>query len=222
VDPATLTFIRLNGDDEFDTEELLAYELGYRLQPTSWLFLDVAAFYNHYTNLLSLEPGAPRIDTDPPPPRVILPFFIRNKIHGEVYGVELAADWQPFAWWRVSSAYAYLQINLRQDADSMDLSTARIIEGASPHHQVSLRSFMNLPGHLEFDLVWRYVDDLPSLGVDSYLNLDVRLAWRPLPTLSVAVVGQNLLEKHHLEFVGGASGNTEVERGVYGKVVWRW
>jgi iron complex outermembrane receptor protein len=222
VDPETLTFIRVNGDEEFDTEELLAYELGYRLQPTSWLFLDVAAFYNRYTDLLSLEADAPLVETTPPPPRVILPFFLRNKLHGEVYGVELAADWQPFTWWRVSSTYAYLQIDLRQDADSMDLSTARTIEGASPHHQVSLRSFMNLPGHLELDLVWRYVGDLPSLDVDSYLSLDLRLAWRPLSTLSVEVVGQNLLEAHHLEFVGGGSGNTEVERGIYGKIVWRW
>ena len=168
------------------------------------------------------EPGAPRLETTPPPSRVILPFLTGNTLHGEIYGVELAVDWQPFAWWRMSGAYSYLQINLRRDADSMDTTTVRSTEGASPHHQISLRSFMHLPGHLELDLVWRYVDNLPSVGVDSYFSLDVRLAWQPLPNLTVAVVGQNLLEEHHLEFAGGSSGNTEVERGVYGKVVWRW
>ena len=104
----------------------------------------------------------------------------------------------------------------------MDAVTIRSLEGASPHHQVSLRSFMDLPGHLELDLVWRYVDHLSSLRVDSYVNLDVRLGWRLLPNLTVAVVGQNLPADHHLEFGGDTAGNTKVERSIYGKVTWQW
>ena len=53
-------------------------------------------------------------------------------------------------------------------------------------------------------------------------RLDARLGWRPLPSLTIAVVGQNLLTDHHAEFGGGSSGTTEIERSVYGKVVWRW
>jgi iron complex outermembrane receptor protein len=81
---------------------------------------------------------------------------------------------------------------------------------------------MTLPGQVEFDLVWRYVDDLPSQDMASYHTLDARLGWHPLPSLTVAVVGQNLLTDRHAEFGGGSSGPTEIERGVYGKVVWRW
>jgi iron complex outermembrane receptor protein len=149
--------------------------------------------------------------------------FIRNKLHGEGYGVELAADWQPFDWWRVSGVYAFLQLNMRRDKDSLDTSTADSLEGSAPAHQVSLRSFMRLPGQVEFDLVWRYVDSLPSQEIDSYHSLEARLGWRPLPHLTVAVVGQNLLTDHHAEFGGGSSGIiTEIERSVYGKVIWHW
>jgi iron complex outermembrane receptor protein len=216
------TFSRVTGSAAFVPEKLLAYELGYRLQPTSRLFLDITAFYNRYTDLLSLEPGTPFTEAMPPPAHGIVPFFIRNGLHGEGYGMELAADWQPFDWWRLSGVYSYLQLNLTRDTDSLDASTVRSTEGSSPTHQLSLRSFLSLPGHVEFDLVWRYVDHLPSQGVSSYLTLDAHLGWRPLPSLTVAVVGQNLLTDHHAEFGGGSSGTTEIERGVYGKVVWRW
>ena len=222
LDPQMPTFNRAIGSDAFESEKLLAYELGYRLQPTPRLFFDVTAFYNRYHDLLSLEPGAPFVETAPTPAHVVVPLWIRNGIHGEGYGVELAADWQPFDWWRVSGTYAYLHLNLSRDQGSLDTSTASLTEGSSPAHQVSLRSFMTLPGHVEFDLVWRYVDDLPSPDISSYLTLDARLGWHPLPSLTVAVVGQNLLTDHHAEFGGGSSGPTEIERGVYGKVVWRW
>jgi iron complex outermembrane receptor protein len=182
----------------------------------------VAAFYNRYTDLLSLEPGREFTETTPPPARQIVPFFFRNKMHGEGYGVELAVDWQPFDWWRVSGVYAYLQLNLHPDEGGMDTTTARATEGSSPQHRASLRSFMSLPGDVELDLVWRYVDHLSSPGIDSYFSLDARLGWRPLPQLTVAVVGQNLLVDHHAEFGSGSSGPAEIERGVYGKVAWRW
>ena len=61
----------------------------------------------------------PFIETTPTPAHVVVPFLIRNGIHGESYGVELAADWQPFDWWRVSGVYAYLQLNLTRVDDAV-------------------------------------------------------------------------------------------------------
>jgi len=49
----------------------------------------------------------------------------------------------------------------------------------------------------------------------------VRLAWRPSPKLEFSIVGQNLLHDHHAEF-GAAAARQEIERGVYGKVLWRY
>jgi iron complex outermembrane receptor protein len=50
-----------------------------------------------------------------------------------------------------------------------------------------------------------------------HTSLDVRLAWRPIPRIEIAAVGQNLLSPHHREF-GPA---TEVQRGVYGQAILR-
>ena len=42
--PALPFFARLLGNKDFESETVLAYELGYRVQPTDRLFFDVAAF----------------------------------------------------------------------------------------------------------------------------------------------------------------------------------
>src|SRR5882757_1888484 len=54
--PAVITVF---GSHQFHSEDLLAYEFGYRMQATSNLSLDIATFYNRYSNLRSAEPGTP-------------------------------------------------------------------------------------------------------------------------------------------------------------------
>src|SRR5690606_16166323 len=43
----------------FDSEEVLAYELGWRAQPHEQLSLSLATFYNVYDHLRTSEPGPP-------------------------------------------------------------------------------------------------------------------------------------------------------------------
>jgi iron complex outermembrane receptor protein len=60
--------------------------------------------------------------------------------------------------------------------------------------------------------------------VDGYVDLDVRLGWNPSPNWEFAVVGQNLLHAQKGEFNSAThpTVSTEVQRGVYGKVTWRY
>ncbi|HYV32712.1 MAG TPA: TonB-dependent receptor, partial [Candidatus Binatia bacterium] len=69
----------------------------------------------------------------------------------------------------------------------------------------------------------RFVTHIANQAVPEYGELDLRLAWQPLATLEFSIVGQNLLHDHHPEF-GTVSMPTrqEAERGVYGKVLWRF
>ena len=54
--PGTLPLLTvLASNDDFESEELLAYEFGYRIQGTDSLSLDIATFYNEYDNLRTLE-----------------------------------------------------------------------------------------------------------------------------------------------------------------------
>jgi hypothetical protein len=52
---------------------------------------------------------------------------------------------------------------------------------------------------------------------------DTRVAWHPIETLEVSLVGQNLNQERHVEF-GGAQGAapSEIERSFYGKLTWHY
>jgi iron complex outermembrane receptor protein len=58
--------------------------------------------------------------------------------------------------------------------------------------------------------------------VPSYVSLDLRLGWHPTPNWEFAIVGQNLLDKRHPEFLAAGAVGTEIPRSVYGKVTWKF
>jgi len=210
------TFVMPMGTREFESEELLALETGYRLRPTDRLFLDLATFFNIYDKLRTYETSMPFFEEDPLPPHIVFPLYEDNKMFGRTYGAELAADWMALDGWRLHAAYSYLKMDLRVDDDSQ-YTFADDTEGESPQQQFFLRSSLDLPGKLELDGDIRYVDDLPSLSVESYLELDFRLGWRLAEGVALSLVGQNLLHSHHPEHreVAIPFVATEVKRGLY-------
>jgi iron complex outermembrane receptor protein len=215
LSPTLPTFVRVAGSKSFEAEKLLAYELGYRVQPTDRFSVDLAGFFNRYNDLLSLETGSSFLE---PPGRLIFPFQMENKMKAQVYGIEVAADWRWLDSWRWRFAYSHLHINLRKQSGSTDISTEQSTEGSSPHNQFSLTSFIDLPGNLQLDSILRYVDNLPAQRVGRYFNLDMRLGWHVSKNLELSLVGQNLLAGHHPEWSGG----TEIQRGIYTKATWQW
>ena len=183
------------------------------------LSIDVAAYYNIYDNLRDQTAGVPFVDPSFSPAVLILPYVNNNNMDGETFGIELAADYRPFEWWKLKAAYTYLQINLHTDG-ILTLGQEKSEEGSSPHNQISLRSTMDLKKNFELDLWGRYVDNLTGQNIGSYITMDARLAWKPSKIVEVAVVGQNLFDKSHPEFEPQFLQTipTEVERGVYLKV----
>jgi len=211
----------VRGNEHFLSEELTAFELGYRFQALPVLWLDLAGYYNIYENLRTVEQGDPQLEMFPAP-HTVVPLTAGNNMHGNTYGVEAAAEWDPMKRLRFRAAYTYLIMDLQSESGSRDTSS-RKQTGSNPHHQLSLRCLMDLPHDVTLDLWMRYVDSLPELKIDSYVTADVRLAWKPLKSLEIAVVGRNLFEAHHSEFgqdIFTSTVPTSVERGVYGKVTW--
>lgn len=209
------------GDDSFDSEVLLAYEAGYRVMPLHKLFVDIATFYNAYSRLRTGELGYPFVDSIPSF-HLILPFRAGNDMEGETYGAELAVDWQARDWLRLRAAYTHLQMDLRLLAGS-DAQPLGEQAGASPEHQLSLRAALDVTADIDLDLWLRYVDILPELDIDSYVELDARLAWRPHPRAELALVGQNLLQAEHAEFRSEVSdGCMQIQRGAYASATWRF
>jgi iron complex outermembrane receptor protein len=204
--------------DDFQTEELLAYELGYRFKPISNVSLDVAAFYHDYDNLATVESIGSIFETTPSPAHTVLASQFDNQMEGEIFGVEVAAQWQVKDWWRIHSAFTWMEVELFLKSGSTDTVTESD-EGNSPEIDFSIRSQMDLPYNLEFDAALYFVDELESLNIDSISRLDVRLGWKFSDDCDLSGVVQNIQDSSHLEF-SGISGltSTEVERGGYGLV----
>lgn len=218
------TLVQTAGNSDFTSEELLAFELGYRVQPVEWLSVDLAGFYTIYDNLRTSEPGTPVLATGASPSHIVQPFLFDNRMSGNTYGIEIASTWHPVSFWRLHLNYSYLKIELHPDATSVEKTQD---ERRSPRHQVHVRSLLDLPWHLQFDASAFFVDRLPKLEptVPSYLRLDLRLGWRPTKAFDLSLVGQNLLDNRHPEW-GGIFGvpvmPTEVQRSGYVQATWRF
>ena len=232
------------GNPEFASGELVAYELGYRVQPLDRLAFDVATYYNVYDRLRTVELDPPPSPGNPfpfihlfpgqpgvPPPNVAL--IYGNNLYAETYGAEAAATWQLTEQWRWRAAYTFTDMQTHTLPGSTDPATVfseLIVEGDSPRHQFSLRSSMDLPRNVEWDFNVRYVSGLeqiagaPVATVSGYVTLDMRLGWAPTRRLELSVAGQNLVTSHHAEYYGNAldSQITDVRRSVYGKLTWRF
>ena len=218
--PNPLTFYRVVGDRGFSSENLIGYEAGYRSLVKPKLYIDIAAFYNNYDHLLSLEPGAPFSESSPAPTHTVVPLFFRNGLLGKTSGFEIAPDWTPISWWRLRGSYSYLYMDLNKHSGSLDTTTASSTEGSSPHHQIVIQSSIDLPKKLEFDQTFRYVSALPAERVGSYATGDLRFSWRAIPSMEFSVVGQNLFQPHHPESAGDPGPLVGMKRSVYAKITW--
>jgi iron complex outermembrane receptor protein len=211
--------LALLGNRDFRSEDLLAWELGYRLQATARVSLDLASFYNSYDEVRSFRLGAPFLEQVPAPLHVLVPGYFGNQSKARSHGLEVAANWTPIGGWRWSAGYTGLALRLRHPPTGMDTS---MLEGDSPAHQVNLRSYLDLSRTLQWDSALYYVSALSKLHVPAHTRLDTRLGWRATSELEVSVSLQNLLDNRHPEFVPeGTSRMTEIGRSVYGKVTWR-
>jgi len=218
----TPSIITLLGNPETKSEELLAYELGYRVQPSKKLSLDVASFYNRYDRLQTLEPERPFLETDPQP-NVIIPLRFDNLMRGQTYGMEASVNFDVNARWKIHSGYSLLRMQLRPYAESRD-TTSMTASGSSPQHQFQLQSYFKLPRNFEADAALYYVSSLPNVQVPSYTRLDVRFGRQVSEGVEVSVGAQNLLDNRHPEINGFdmAVVTSQVKRSVYMKLSWQF
>jgi iron complex outermembrane receptor protein len=215
-------FGRFNPNPNFRSEELNGYEAGYRLLLRKSLYFDIATFYNHYGDLLSLDiTGAPFVQASPGPV-VILPAQLGNGLVGTTKGIEFAPEWRPLPFWRLRASYSYVQMDINKPANSLDAETPATIEGSSPKHQISLQSGIDFAKVFSFDLTYRYVDALPALTIPSYSTADARFDWQVHHQFKLSAVGRNLFQPHHFEYGGVDPGpNIAIRRSVYGQITWQ-
>ena len=213
-------------DRDLINETVVTYELGYRHNFGKQVSLDIAAFHNQYEDLRTAVAGTPVPNALPVPSYLILPITPQNLLKAKSEGVEVVLDYHPTTWWRLQPSYTYLTVKgTPETADPINQNYSDFLTGTAPRHQWSLRSSMSLPRQQQFDLWVRHASrrDIASVNggnIPAYSTLDVRYAWRFTQGWEASLVGQNLLERTHLEFWQDQlpAEQTLIERGWYAKI----
>ncbi len=222
--------VRLEGDQDVTSEELLAYEAGYRVQMTKSSFLELAVFYNIYDHLASIESGEPycasKVSVFPmcsPLEHVIFPQRYDNLLNGLTRGAEVNGQWKVTPNWKLIGWYTWLEMQLDPEGISTYDEDVENKAKLSPKNQFQLRSNLDLPLDFELDTALYYVNQLDQQKVPSYTRFDLRLAYITLHS-DFSLVLQNLFGGRHLEFISDTITlpPIEVEPGGYAKVSWRF
>jgi iron complex outermembrane receptor protein len=200
----------LTGRTDFNSEQVIAYEAGYRAELSPRASIDVATFSNVYDRLRSQEfPSAPG-----------QPIVLSNMLNARAWGADVSATMLVLPQWRVHTSYSYLHMTAALDPGSRD-PTRGVQEFNDPSHMFKLRSSVDLSRGIEVDGVFRAVGRLPHPVVSAYAELDARIGWRVSPSFEISLIGQNLLHARHAEFRPFSPNREEFQRGAYVRILWR-
>ena len=218
------TEVALLGNPNMKSEHVIAYELGYRAQPTDRFSLDVTAFFSNYHDLESSDQLPSFFDPNSIPPLLVLPTSFGNDLHGTTDGFEASVNWKATSRWVLSPGYSFLQMHLHGDSSGDDATSVADAEGSNPRHQAQLRSHFEIARGLAWDASAYFVGRLPAQFVPSYTRLDTQLTWKLAERVELSLTGQNLLRDHHVEFNDQfqAVNSSQVKRSAYAKVTWQF
>jgi iron complex outermembrane receptor protein len=210
--------------NDYESEELLAFEAGYRYVPKETFSVDLTAFVNLYDNLRTTEFAAQSTTGTPVPTNALVELGYDNRAEGKSLGFELAMNWQPASWWRLQASYSYLNMLIELEHGSTDQGSVAGTHEMYAHHQGNLRSHFSLAPGLSLNLWLRAVDDLENLDTDGYITMDAKLGWDINDRLELSLVGQNLFGGGHQEFEAEfAEGRGyEVRPSGYVQLRWEW
>jgi iron complex outermembrane recepter protein len=211
--------VELQPSSSFESEELVAYEIGYRRQLAPNLQLDLTAFHNDYEGLatLTLLP----FQVVAVPLHLLLPIAYTNQTDAQTHGVEAVMTWRASEQLNFSATYSFLDVEMHGPPANLAIASESA-ETTSPRNQANVRAQWDVSDAMSLDATLYYVDSLPAFQLDATTRLDLRFGWRLTDDVQLDLVGQGLLDDARREF-GAASGlnATEIERSVYARLTWR-
>lgn len=223
------TFIELTG--KTSSEQLWAYEVGWKQSLAPGLTLDTSVYYNDYTQLKSgsfdlnslrcqagngasaMPMGLPLLQCMTPAPStpdqyLVVPINLANDFTGHSQGIEAWLDWQASKQQRFQASLTRFGMKLKPKTET---TVGFESPTSSPKWSGSLRWSYTPNKRTETDVVVRHVGALQNIlfvigqSVPSYNALDLRWAWHSSPEVQWSVTGRNLLMSRHVEFISEAS-----------------
>jgi len=207
-DADELTPFIITPDQRFASEKVIAYEVGHRGRVSQNGSFSLAAFYNQYDDLRSIN-----INRNAPPGLIFA-----NDQQADSYGIELSGNYLISKAWRLRGGYTLF--DKKVTSDNVDVVPGSDqFEGIDPRHQFVLQSLLDIPSGFSVDFVLRYVSALNTTSitpeVSEYFGLDLRLA-KSIRWFELSLVGQNLLQQGHVEF-----GALQIPRSIFIRLSYR-
>lgn len=184
-------------------EELVSYELGYRVLPSLSLSLDFAFFYNEYEELRFFNQL---------PLRFMLAegyiwqsFEFANGLKGRTHGMETSLVWQTDPWGKLDLVYSYTETDLDR-ITPFDYAQ----NTDAPRHQLSIRHNKKLSSNISLNSWLSYSGEFKAINInsapetfviDDYWSLDLRLTYQANKELEMYLSVNNLLSDKQLQFV---------------------
>jgi iron complex outermembrane receptor protein len=181
----------LTGGD-FQSEKLIAFEAGYRGQPSPRTTLSVSVFVNRYDDIRTTEfqPGG------------ALPIQLMNGLQGYTYGVEAWSAAQLAPWLRINVGLSTIWKDFHFKPGHADLALRDEL-GHDPNLQLFARAELNPLDRLRMSFGLRRIgaldDSASEPPIRAYVEADANLNYRLTDALELYVAGNNLLHHAHLE-----------------------
>ena len=194
-----LVSIWVAGNEDYKSEVIISYEVGYRFTPAKKWSFDSTIFYNDYDQLRNAPAGATDFSTFPNYISQYLTFS--NDLDGYNYGFELSSQW---------AATDTIQFKVNYSFTQNEFGVSQSQNTDAPEHMISTMMDWSISDNVDFNLVWRVIDeayvlninDLSTKEIDSYSGVDLGLHWKVKPDVMLSAFGTNLLHPANLEFEG--------------------
>ena len=202
--------VTIQGSDDFDSEQLTAYELGLRTQLTPRLFVDATTYYHQYSSLRSASSTPSLVQV------------LDNSGQLALYGEETSLDWRLSSQWHMQASYAYAQ---PANVSNVTFEAQQVVK-----HIASLQAGWTSSSGVNVNAVLRHLSkrhsiaNFPGAEVPAFTTADLVLRWPLTPQLELTVVGQDLLDSRHAEYRLQAPmiSATDVQRGGYAAIKYRF
>jgi iron complex outermembrane receptor protein len=191
----------------FQSEKLIAFEAGYRGQPSRITSLSVSLFYNLYDDVRTteLQPGGG------------LPIQLMNGLKGHTEGVEAWSSTQVARWLRLNLGLSTVWKRFHEKPGHADLALRDEL-GHDPNLQLFARFEVDFTDRLRLNAGLRRIgaldDSASEPPIPAYVEADANLSFRLSDAVELYAAGSNLLHATHLES-NDTSRAQRAQRSVY-------
>lgn len=222
LNPTTLPiFLSLEGNEQLESEPLLAFEIGARKKWGGRAAFDIALYAHRYKDLIdvALQPVTPLFAPlgpggAPIPVAFDLQATFANSVDADVYGIEAAFDAQLADFWDIRFSADARQFPEFDGAAAQLGGSPAYLARRSPTYQIRLQSNFEIREDLDASIWVRRVGAVMDANIDPLTKLDVRLGWRPTERLEVTFLGEGLADRRrpaatNLNFIATEPGFSE-------------